>query len=84
MVWPAFSGVLVVEATKEIYALSSDVEKEPATLRLFPAGNLAAAAGLNAAARRIPEPGENAPERTVCRNPEPGRCCGDSTRGDAG
>lgn len=65
VLWPAFSGVLVVEAAKEIYGLSSDVEKEPASLRLFPAGNLAAA-GLNAAARRRrEESGDKAAERTV-------------------
>jgi SAM-dependent methyltransferase len=48
--WPTFSGVLVVEATKQIYALAPDVEMEPASLRLFPTGSLAAA-GNSVAAR---------------------------------
>jgi SAM-dependent methyltransferase len=49
--WPAFSGVLVVEAAKQIYALAPDGEAEPSSLRLFPAGSLAAAG--NAAAREV-------------------------------
>jgi SAM-dependent methyltransferase len=69
VLWPAFSGVLVVEAAKEIYGLSSDVEKEPATMRLFPAGSLAAA-GLNAAARRGQEPGQRRRDAApVCCRP---------------
>jgi SAM-dependent methyltransferase len=43
VLWPAFAGVLVIEASKQIYALTPGVELEPASLRLFPSGSLAAA-----------------------------------------
>lgn len=57
LMWPAFSGVLVIEASKQIYALTPDVEAERATIRLFPAGSLAAAAhGRAGRTRGAPAP----------------------------